>query len=204
MATRDDNHMRNKPLQEHEIRHALLKRLSLASGSATTIQEEFRIERGGARIDVAVIGDGLAGYEIKSDMDSFARFANQIHAYNRVFDEVYLVCGPLHERVAQEVIPSWWGLLVAERGTDGQVQLDLVRDAARNTRQDPFSLASLLWKHEALAVLAAEMKQAPRGSSSHVLWECIAGSLPVDVLKSSVVKALLRRRNYSALAVNTI
>ncbi len=168
------------------------------------IREEFRIERGGSRIDVAEIGAKLIGYEIKSDLDTFIRFSNQIHAYNRVFDEIYLVCGQIHASQAIEIIPSWWGLFVAERGSDGGVSLSSVRDAGRNPNQDSFSLASLLWKDEALAVLTSEEKEVPKRASSHVLWDCMARSLSFEKIKTAVTETLMKRENYNELIVKAI
>ena len=191
-------------MEEFEIRDTLLRHLKESSPAAAVIQEEFRIEGGRARIDISVIGSGLVGYEIKSDKDSFARFSNQIHAYNRVFDQIYLVCGPTHARTAEEVIPSWWGLLVAERGPGGEIMLNMSRNAAFNPKQDPFSLASLLWKDEAMGILASEKRDIPKRASSHALWENIATSIPVENIKRAVAKTLLKRQGCKQLATKTI
>jgi hypothetical protein len=188
--------MTNKPVEEAEIRAALLACLRAEISMGAKVHEEFRIERGGSRIDVAVIGPRLVGYEIKSDADSFVRFANQIHAYNRVFDEIYLACGPSHVCQAEETIPSWWGILVAERTHEGTIELNAIRRANGNPRQDPFSLASLLWKNEALAVLTAEEEGVSSKVSSHMVWESIASTLPVDRIKTAVVESLLKRQDY--------
>ena len=197
--------MMSEPIRELEIRSALLRFMSIGDmPSGSRIREEFRIERGGSRVDVAVIGAKLIAYEIKSDLDSFARFSNQIHAYNRVFDEIYLVCGQGHASQALEVIPSWWGLLVAERHSHDGVQLKDVRVATRNFKQDPFSLASLLWKDEVLAVLTSEEKEVPKRASSHVLWDCLAQSLSIERIKKVVTENLLSRQDYNELAVKAI
>lgn len=200
MATMTDT----KLIKEHEIRSALLRCLTANALTSVVIQEEFRIERGGSRIDVAVIGASFIGYEIKSDLDSFARFSNQIHAYNRVFDQIHLVCGPSHAHLAEEVIPPWWGLQIAERENNGTIQLKVVRHSSDNPKQDSFSLASLLLKDEVIAVLASETKEIPKRASSHVLWECMAKTIPVERIKDAVSKTLLQRHNYNELAVKTI
>jgi hypothetical protein len=168
------------------------------------IREEFRIERGGSRIDVAEIGTKLIGYEIKSDLDTFTRFSNQIHAYNRVFDDIYLVCGKVHSIHAINVIPPWWGILVAERDVDGCILLNPTRETGRNPNQDSFSLASLLWKDEALAILISEEKEIPKRASSHVLWDCMARSLPFEKIKIAVTETLMKRTYYNELLVKAI
>lgn len=192
----------SEPIRENEIRVALLEYTSARAQGESVIREEFQIERGGARIDLAVIGEKLVGYEIKSELDTFARFSNQIHAYNRVFDEIYLVCGQMQAMQALELIPSWWGVLVAERLACGGVKLTPARVVSVNPYQDPFSLASLLWKDEVLAVLVSEDQDAPKRSSSYALWDHMARALPFETIKVLVTKHLLIR-NYNEEAVRT-
>lgn len=184
-------------ITEQEIRDALIGWLKGRIDSNAHLQEELRLERGSARIDVAVIGQSLIGYEIKSDADTFARFSNQIHAYNRVFDEIHLVCGPSHVEAALLAIPSWWGLSVAKRDQE-KICLELVRSAGLNSRQDSFSLASLLWKEEALAMIKEDAIDFPKRASSHTLWEYIATSFPLETIKNFVTNTLLKR----AITVN--
>lgn len=190
-------------VSESEIRVALLKKLhsETIDGSIT---EELRIERGGSRIDVAVIGAALVGYEIKSDFDSFVRLSNQIHAYNRVFDEINLVCGTTHAETAERIIPSWWGLWVADRNDEGSITLQLIRQAQQNPKQDSFSLASLLWREEAASVLCLEGISFPRKASSHQLWEAISESLSLSEIRDAVLQSLQKRQSYSELVVSTI
>lgn len=195
----------DRPVLEREIRDALLRLLAdnLVKDGAV-IYEEFRIERGMSRIDVAVIGGRMLGYEIKSDLDSFKRFSNQIHAYNRVFDEISLVCGPSHVSVAKEIVPSWWGLAVAKPCNGGLITIEVVRNASPNPKQDPFSLASLLWKDEALAVLASELCDVPKRASSHVLWESMSKMIPLDRIKNAVTHSIIKRTPHNELIVKTM
>lgn len=184
-------------ITETEIRAALLKQLARRA-KTSSVQEELRIEQGSSRIDVAVIGKRLIGYEIKSDVDTFQRFSNQIHSYNRVFDEITLVCGPKHADAAQLVIPSWWGLMIAQRDAKGAVVLEKVRDAGTNGKQDPFSLASMLWKEEALELLDDKATPGSKRASSNALWEQIALTFPLAAIKSFVKQTLVKRASVIA------
>ena len=183
----------DKRVSEQEIRDALLFGLRDSSVGTECVQEELRLERGISRIDVAVIGKSLVGYEIKSDADTFARFSNQIHSYNRVFDEIYLVCGPRHLEAATKVVPSWWGIWVAERGDDAVVRIKCIRKATANTKQDSFSLASMLWREEALAMIDGQSTKLLAKASAHMLWEHIASSFSLESIKAGVSDTLLRR-----------
>lgn len=183
-----------EPVSEQHIRTALLDALREKASDNERVQEELRLDRGIARIDVAVIGKTLVGYEIKSDADSFARFANQIHAYNRVFDEIHLVCGPRHIEAAVQVVPSWWGLSIAQRNANGKVCIKSVRKAKANGKQDSFSLASMLWREEALAMIEGRANKVPAKASAHALWEHIASSFPLESIRETVADTLLRRQ----------
>ena len=180
-------------VSEREIRDALLFCLREKTTKAECVQEELRLERGISRIDVAVIGNQLIGYEIKSDEDTFTRFSNQIHSYNRVFDEIYLVCGPRHFEAATKLIPSWWGIYVAERIVESKVQVVCKRPAKVNSKQNSFSLASMLWREEALAMIEGHSSKVSSKASVHSLWEHIATSFPIESIKASVSESLLRR-----------
>lgn len=189
---------RSKPIEEHEIRSALIALLGNARHGDSKVLEEFRIDRGGSRIDMAVIGQELVGYEIKSDKDTFTRFSNQIHAYNRVFDRINLVCGPVLADYAVKVIPSWWGVIVASRDPAGTISLSVKRAASANQKQDAFSLASLLWKEEAIAALASLEASTPKKASAHALWDCMAKSLSVETIRTVVAESLLKRQHLAS------
>jgi hypothetical protein len=182
-----------EPVSEQEIRDALLFGLRDSATATECVQEELRLERGISRIDVAVIGKSLIGYEIKSDADTFARFSNQIHSYNRVFDEIYLVCGSRHLDAATRVVPSWWGICVSERDADAVVRIKCIRVAKANAKQDSFSLASMLWREDALAMIEGQSTKLPAKPSAHMLWEYIAKSFPLESIKAKVSDTLLRR-----------
>lgn len=193
----------NSPIREHEIRNALIGSIS-SSMDGAIIREEFRIDRGGARVDVVKIGTRLVGYEIKSDLDTFVRFSNQIHAYNRVFDEIYLVCGRAHAHLALDIIPAWWGIMLAEKTSEGETELSVMRPASSNPRQDAFSIASLLWRDEAAAILMSEAMEVPKKASSYTLWDSLVNKLPLDKIKESVTRTLANREYHKELTVSAI
>lgn len=189
---------------EREIRDQLLSLLAERNTSSDVIAEEFRLDTGSSRIDVIQLGAELVGYEIKSEQDTFARLANQLHAYNRVFDRLYLVCGPRHLAQALALLPSWWGILQASKRADGSVELKAIRPSTSNSRQEAFSLASLLWREEALAVLESANITTPKKASSHLLWEQLANSVPMEQLRRAVMDSLCQRPRYSTDAVSAM
>lgn len=182
-------------ITEAELRRALLRRLNATP--ASIVVEEFRIEHGAARIDVARIDDRLCGYEIKSDFDGTARLFNQIHAYNRVFEEIYLVATAGLLPSLAGLIPSWWGILEAQRAESDAVVLREIRAVRLNHERDPVSILTLLRRDELLWLATqclSEPKRAARATRSG-LYDMLASALSVDEICKTVVAALKGRAN---------
>jgi hypothetical protein len=177
----------SEKLTEAAIRNALL--CSLRNASESVILEEVKIEGGAARIDVVSFGDEIVGYEIKSDFDNFDRMPNQIHAYNRVFPKINLVCGQRHLDYALAVLPSWWGIIQLAV-VDGQPQLQQVREAKSHDRQDPYSVASLLSKRDAVELLSAYRCSVRPRSNLRAIWEAMAKSVPLRKIEDAIVQKL--------------
>lgn len=184
-----------KPITEPELREVVRRALEerAAQLPGARLCEELGIENGAARVDLALIGAYLEGFELKSDLDSFGRLHNQIHSYNRVFDRITLVTGPAHAEAAAQLMPRWWGLVVAERQPDDSVTLKVVRPATAHQEQDPHSLAMLLWREEAIAVLKAQDDTPPAKANRAELSERLASRLPLDILRAQVSHFLLSR-----------
>lgn len=177
----------SEKLTEAVIRDALLRALQDVSGSI--ILEEVKIEGGTARIDVVSFGNEIVGYEIKSDFDNFDRMANQIHAYNRVFPKINLVCGKRHLEYALAVLPSWWGIIQVS-SADGCPQLHQIREAKSHDRQDPYSVASLLSKRDAVELLKTYRCPVRSRSNLRAIWEAMAESIPLRKIEDAIVQNL--------------
>ena len=138
------------------IRAALKARLArrYALDTNALVLEELGIGHGATRIDLVVINHRLHGYEIKSDHDSLRRLPDQIRAYSGVMDRVTLVVGYRHAYDALRMVPDWWGVTLAGAGKrSNSVVLSTARAARDNPKVDPYAVASLLWRDEAMAIL---------------------------------------------------
>lgn len=184
-------------LTELELRHALRDRLLACLTEDAQIIEELGIERGSARIDLAVINGTLIGYEIKSDYDSLDRLANQMHAYHRVFDELSMVTTPLFVRQVGQLLPPWWGILQAVCDDDGVVFLETVRAPSANPRQEALSLLSLLWRDEAAALLDLHGNSKAKAKLTRaMLYEKLAGLADLSTVRNWVSYALRHREEW--------
>lgn len=178
------------------IRAALMLRLKNlhAGDSKFRIVEELGIEHGTARMDVVVINGVLHGYEIKSDRDTLLRLPDQINFYNGVFDQVTLVVGKSHLCDAINIVPDWWGIMIAKSGAGNSVIFNEIRKARNNLEKSILSVARLLWRSEALEILeevgeADGFRSKPRG----LIYEKLSAIFDQEILEGKVRDALCFR-----------
>ena len=180
---------------ETRLRSAVRARLAQreARGEGRCI-EELPIEGGAARVDLAFVSSAwLEGFELKSDADTFARMHNQIHAYGRVFDRVTLAIASRHLVSAQQIVPPWWGLWEA-RGDGAAVRLLAIREPAPNPGGlEAHSLATLLWRAEAVDLLQQHGRAVPLRTSRARVWEQLQDEVPLDAIRTAVRQRLTQR-----------
>jgi hypothetical protein len=188
----------SRPLRDLDIRHALRAHFAdvHAGDTHTRVFEEMELGVNAARVDLAVVNGRLEGFEIKSDHDRLDRLPRQAEVYNRVFDCVTVVTGRRYIDAVVEAIPTWWGVTAAEASREG-VRLRVVRPTQANPAPDTYSVAQLLRRAEALAIL--EEVGAADGVRSKPLphvWQRLADALPADELGRRVRDALVIREDW--------
>lgn len=188
-----------KPLRDSDVRQAAYRRL-LSHAQAcpdTLVIDELGLDHGSCRIDIAVINGHIRGVEIKAEADTLERLPRQVAAYGEVVDKALLIVTPKHLEPAMAIIPDWWGIIVAERGSSRGVKFRRIRPERSNRGIDPLVLARLLWRPEAqsllrdLGVPERELR-APR----EALYQQIVSELPLRKLASAVRKALKSRTTW--------
>jgi len=188
-------HSQSPPVSELELRELVRAQLDCrARSQGLRLYEELAIERGGARVDLALVGGELEAFELKSDFDTFGRLHNQIHAYNRVFDRITIITGAALLDAVLEVMPSWWGVWTVMRLEDGALVLEQLRQPDANPSQDIRSLASLLWREEAVSLLEDEVGAQPKKASRADLCETIAQKVELATLRRHVTMRLAERQ----------
>lgn len=185
-------------MRDADVRASVIRMLTErhAGDEDTRLVEEMGIWSGTARIDVAVINGELVGYELKSDRDTLDRLASQQELYSRVFDRVVLVVGRKHVEAAREAIPRWWGIMTAKMGPNG-VSLLSRRVPKRNPKVDPYLLAKLLWRDEALSILEKlGLAKGWRTRSVDDLHRRLATEVAFETLSGCVRMALKLRGDW--------
>ena len=196
-------------LKDVDIRQSLLRQLDNQSSNPNSrLLQEFGVNCGQARIDIAVIGQEMTGYEIKSDCDSLSRLYNQMPAYNKVFNRIYLVTGEKLLMQAIQVVPDWWGIYLAAPNTNHETQLYAIRSAESNKQQCPLSIARLLWRSEALTILE-DINQAAgvRSQTCEIMYNRLIKCLPLNKLQQAVTRSIAKRtycREASCLTTTAI
>jgi len=181
-------------MRDRDIRAALHREIAAIYNDADTLViDELGVCEGDARIDIAVVNGTLTGYEIKSEADTLQRLPRQADIYSRLLDQVTVVLSGCHLDKAKSIVPDWWGLTeVFER--DEVIQFHKAREPQNNPCVDPFSLAQLLWRDEAILLLTHLGAQKGMLSKPRpLLWKrlCEVTTLPE---LSALVRQQLKAR----------
>lgn len=185
-------------MRDRDVRECVWRWLEVAhAGDPDTLMlDELGILNGATRIDIAVINGQMEGFELKSERDTLERLPAQRDLYNKVFDRISIVVAENHREAAEDIVPGWWGLAIAS-STQGGVQVTYERQPEANPRLDAATVASLLWRDEALAIL--ERYGAARGVRSkprEVLYDRLAVALDLDTVRAEVRSTLKVRAGW--------
>jgi hypothetical protein len=182
-------------MRDIDIRRALRAKLEqLHRGEPDTLLgQELGLCQGFARVDLAVVNGSVHGYEIKSEQDTLARLPGQAEIYNRTLDFVTIVAARAHANKISNIVPSWWGIWNAVQDDRG-VRLETSREPSKNPNIDPFALAQLLWRDEALQALAdRDLATGMRSKPRDELWRRLASELTLEEL-GCIVRDRLKHR----------
>ncbi len=183
----------SRRIRDCEIRaaaHATLLRRARTCPD-TIVLDELGVDHGACRVDIAVINGHIRGLEIKADADVLDRLPRQVAAYGAVVDRATLIASPRHIARAMPMLPEWWGVMSAEQSPSGQIAFRIVRREHANRSVDALTLARLLWRPEAAAILRAlgtteKHLRQPRED----LYRMLVELLPKRVLAERVRQAL--------------
>ena len=178
----------SEALTEEAVRTSLHRQLvdRHQADTDTVLIDELGLCQGSARVDLAVVGGQLHGYEIKSQRDSLRRLKAQADLYSRVFDRVTLVCGDRHVSQALDIVPVWWEVLRIVPTAQAPA-FSTVRQGLRNPSRDVRALAELLWLEEATALLAQRQAlRGLRGKPRADLWDRVCELFSIDEVAAAV------------------
>lgn len=187
-------------LTDFDIREALLQKLKTEnSGGNYKIIEEFVICDGKARADVATVNGIMKGFEIKSDVDSLTRLANQIERYDATFDKCTIVVGGKFKNKIDDFVPEHWGILCAYRNRVGKVTLKNVRSATFNKNVSERALLDLVWSDEIKMFLKQNEIRGYSNKNKFQLVELINCNFSLPTIKHFTRETLKNRQGWRAV-----
>lgn len=165
-------------LRDPDIRAPLLVKLEREGQLTVT---EFTVD--GARADViGLTHDKLVAYEIKSDTDTHVRLPHQADAYDKIATHLYLVTTPKKLDKMMDIIPPWWGVLLAHEKKSG-VAFQEHLDARPNPAWNLLVALQLLWTPELDTLLARHQLPLREDRPKAVKTKRLASTLGEDTAK---------------------
>jgi len=143
------------------------------------------------RADLAVVGERLWGFEIKSPRDSLRRLPRQVEAFSRLFDHCTAVFATKHLGPGVELLPDWWGVIDA--GAEADDSFAWLRRPAENPGVDMGLLVQLLWRDEAAVALSDLGIAAPPQLGRRAMWRLLLAEGDPKQLQERVRAAILTR-----------
>lgn len=197
---------RYRVLKDKDVRKELtdllvdeLEKQKELDGHPMRIIQEFTINSGNARIDVATINGLLSGYEIKSDADTLERLPSQIIEYNKIFETITLVVGEKLLYNAIDIIPDWWGIILFKESKSGQLRLYKIRTAQFNHNQSIYHVLNLLHRDEILHFLNEQPHRSAFNYSKmnkRELCNIAAKNIPKESITSSIKNYIIASNRY--------
>jgi hypothetical protein len=130
---------------ETEAKLVLLRHLKSAGliDGTTSIATELNVAKQENRADIVLISKNTVCYEIKSRRDTLTRLDQQVSAFGRVFDQVYIVAASKHLNAVLTRVPDYVGLLeIVYFGADPSIRT--VREAEGGNALNVDGLLDLL------------------------------------------------------------
>lgn len=186
-------------LHDKDIREPLFDFLEERLGKIRILEEKTM---GRSRADIVmVLPEALAGIEIKSDADSYARLERQVADYDRYFDFNYVVVGSTHAMHIREHVPDYWGVISVEElaGGDGALDFYVIREAAENPRMEPDKKLQLLWRPELAHIQERNGMYKYASASKDFVRRKILECVPQELLWRQLSEELFER-DYTTVA----
>jgi hypothetical protein len=187
------------PSTDTEIRAALHRKALRAFHRCndTLVIDELGLAHAKARVDVAVINGCVQGFEIKSAADTLTRLPQQLELYEACLEKLTIVCADKHIAGVRELAPRWCGITKVTKGPRGGIVFITMREPKRNPNIQAYRLAHLLWRSEAVAILAQanaspKVLRAPRKT----LYRSLAAKFSVPEITAFIKESMALRQDW--------
>lgn len=183
---------------EYIYKNAIANKILLGRHSLNTshMLTEFRV--GNCKADVVVVNGTSAVYEIKSELDSFARLENQVKNYLKIFDYINVITSASQVNKLKSILPDKAGiLLLTNRNT-----ISTIRESKSNRKNTNQSiLFDSLRKNEYVKAIKEYFGIVPDVPNTQIYKECkkLFSKIPAELAHDLTINILRRRRNTRVL-----
>lgn len=172
-------------MNDKSIRKILIAYLQSVNDEIRFYQEK---SIGNSICDIMTVTDCLTGYEIKSDLDNYARLDEQVKQYNSFFDYNYIVVSQKHLQSVQDKVPDFWGIICILED-----KVNVVRNASTNLWIKRRKQLSILWKLELKNILVKNNLPLYAQKEKGYIADKIASSVDNDLLRTQIARELMDR-----------
>jgi len=165
--------------------------------SQTLVLDEFSLQNGGCRADIAVLNGKMIGYEIKTDRDTLTRLEAQVIAYSEVFDNAYIIVGEKYLKKVKQVIPDWWGIFLIVTAGENIYSFKQIKKSKKNVNKNKLGILQLLWKDEIIKILDSYAGiSAPHRATKKELYQLVLTRLSDKTLSKLALQFLKSREGW--------
>lgn len=183
-------------LYDKDIREPLFEYLEETVGKIRIIEEK---NMGNSRADAfMVLEHDIAGIEIKSDADTYARLKRQVKDYDTYFDYNIIAAGSRHAYHIAEHIPEWWGIITIDE-INKRPDFYMYRQPKPNPNVQLAKQITLLWRPELAHIQEVNNLPAYKEKSKLFVMEKILEKLEPSVIKKCICCELFER-DYNSIA----
>lgn len=127
------------------IKSSFIKQVLMKGKKDVTI---FEFPVGSSRADLCKINGESIAYEIKTDLDNFARLQKQIKDYYKIFEKVFIICSEANVDNILKLIPEKCGIYCYRQNRQKHYKFTLIREASSENDINPLDQLKLIRKNE--------------------------------------------------------
>jgi hypothetical protein len=181
-------------LNDAEIRPQLISWLNGKAIKPQLILNEVTISDGSARPDIIAIYSYSHCYEIKGDNDQIESISKQLAYYQASFKKNTLITTHKHLKKALELLPSFWGIVIAIPLDNKSITFKYVRKSSYNPFYRKDIASKILWKEEMQKLLKKKSISFNSRLTRFDLIELITNSSTSNEVDEFVCNSLLNRK----------
>lgn len=201
--------LRRERRSEYVYKNDIISRIVFGRHSPRTASAATEFQIGRSFADVVVLNGTITAYEVKTDLDSFARLESQLSDYSTLAEKVYLVTSPARAPAALSLAPGHVGVISlapsgrmsvrreAEARLDGVTHAGLFRVLRSDERAQVLGLDAAARVSSSRAELLKKFEQMPVRRAHSVVTAVLRKRFQTKMVENQEFPASLRALAYS-------